>query len=53
MKKIVNAAAIFAAAVILFGCASTPQSADVPLWVANYRSVYPSSEFIAQRKAKD
>ncbi len=49
MKKIVNAAAIFAAAVILFGCASTPQSADVPLWVANYRSVYPSSEFIAQR----
>ena len=35
-------------AVLLFGCATTKQQ-EIPQWVVNYRSVYPTSEFIAQR----
>ena len=33
---------------LLFSCA-TNNVQEVPQWVANYRSVYPTSEFIAQR----
>lgn len=49
MKKIVNAVLLACAALFIAGCASTPDASQAPMWVLNYRSVYPSSEFIAQK----
>ena len=51
MKKIIQTISIAILAVLSFGCASTDGAAsgEAPLWVVNYRSVYPSAEFIAQR----
>ena len=41
--------ALLALALLLAGCASAPKNEEPPQWVTNYRSVYPASEYIAQR----
>lgn len=41
------------AVVFLVGCASTSGSGSLPAWMTDYRTVYPDSQYIAQRGRAD
>ncbi|WP_296330836.1 LPP20 family lipoprotein [uncultured Treponema sp.] len=44
---------LFVSIVLLAGCASTAGSGSIPDWMTDYRTVYPETQYIAQRGRAD
>ena len=44
---------LFVSIVLLVGCASTSGSGSMPNWMTDYRTVYPDTQYIAQRGRAD